>query len=62
MSYLEDMSASEYALIERGISSVSEWASECVAGRISCGNFLVHWPSSRGNSTEVRIFFKEPDT
>ena len=46
---------SEYALIEQAISSLAEWASECVAGRISCGNFLVHWPSGRGKSTEVCI-------
>ena len=39
---------SEYALVEQAISSVAGWASECVGGRISCGNFLVYWPSRRG--------------
>ena len=46
---------SKYALIEQAVRSVAEWASECVAGRISCGNFLMHWSSRRGNSTEVCI-------
>ena len=46
---------SECAVIQQAISSTSEWGSECVLNRISCGNFLLHQASGRGSSIEVCI-------
>ena len=50
-----ELRQNELLKIERALSSLDQWACECVQYRLSCGQFFVTTPGGRGGTTEECI-------